>query len=324
MTGLSRRSLLALPLVLSSGQLWAATSTAYRRFLDEVRAEAVAGGIRAETVDLAFRELNAPNDRIIELDRRQPEGRLTFRQYRRNVVSDARIAGGRERLERHGAVLRDIEVRFGIPAPLIVSLWGIESSFGQYKGRFFVIDSLASLAFDGRRRELFRGQLIDALTILDRGVIPPENMYGSWAGAMGQTQFMPTTYLNHAYDLDGDGRADIWTSLPDSFASMANFLSVLGWDKEYIWGREVSLPGGPLPVGLDTTLRLAEWQKKGVRRTNGADLPQVDIGASLIMPDQPEGPAFLVYDNFRVLLDWNRSSYFALSVGLLADALKAT
>jgi membrane-bound lytic murein transglycosylase B len=296
----------------------------FDRWLAGVREDAARAGIGARTIEAALGGIR-PIDRVIELDRRQPEGRMSFAQYRQRVISAARIEGGTERLSRHADLLRRVRDQFGVPPQVIVALWGIESNFGNFPGRFPVIDALATLAWDGRRAGFFRKELMAALKILDRGEIAPSRMYGSWAGAMGQSQFMPTTYLGYAVDLDGDGRRDIWDSLPDVFGSMANYLARAGWDPRYLWGREVRAPREAAERwrGLETRASLIEWQSRGIRATDGGPLPDVAIEASLLRPDHPAGPTFLVYNNFRTLMVWNRSTYFALSVGLLADRLVA-
>ena len=291
-------------------------------WLKSLRMDAAAAGIRNSTLDKALNGID-PIERVIELDKRQPEGRMTFGQYRQRVINDARISKGRRLLAKHSAQLSKVEQRYGVPAEVIVALWGIESSFGEFKGRFPVVDALATLAYDGRRAEFFRGELISALKIIDNGDIDANGMFGSWAGAMGQSQFMPSTYLGYAVDADGDGRRDIWTNLDDTFASMANYLAKMGWDSRYIWGREVKAPTDTKKhAGRDHKARLGVWQQRGVRRLNGQDLPKADIDAALIAHDDGKGPSFLAYGNFDVLMRWNRSTYFATSVGLLADAIR--
>lgn len=293
-------------------------------WLQELRRDARAAGVRPATLDAALAGVR-PIPRVIELDRRQPEGRLSFVEYRRRVLSEQRVTRGRELLERHAALLRRVAGDFGVPPRVIVALWGVESSFGSFTGDFPIIAALATLAHDGRRSDFFRGELIAALRILDNGDVRPERMRGSWAGAMGQSQFMPSSYLNFAVDYDGDGRRDIWDSLPDVFASIANYLAGAGWSPGYTWGREVRVPagiGGDLE-GLDVRRSLAGWQSLGLRTATGQPLPDVAIDASLLRTDDGRGPAFLVYDNYRVFLRWNRSHHFALTVGTLADRLQA-
>ena len=317
--------IVVLGLIMLAGSLTAAspaTAAAFDAWLLDFRQDAAAEGISQSTLDAALTGVR-PIPRVIELDRRQPEGRMSFVEYRGKVISDARIRKGRELLRRHQALLSRVEATYGVPAEVIVALWGIESSYGEYTGSFSVVASLATLAHDGRRAEFFRGELLSALQILDAGDITPDAMDGSWAGAMGQSQFMPSTFLGYAVDGDGDGRRDIWTNHADIFSSMANYLSSMGWDQRYIWGREVRLVDRVDSDGLDERLDLARWQLAGVRRTDGGNLPAVAIDASLLKMDDGSGPSYLVYDNFRVLMRWNRSTYFATSVGLLSNALRA-
>ncbi len=294
----------------------------FTAFLARIRARARALGIRETTLARALEGLR-PLPRVVALDRRQPERRLTFGDYRRRVLSAERIATGRLLLRRHRRLLARVEARWGVPAAVLVALWGIESAYGRVTGDHPVIAALATLAFEGRRRALFERELLAALAILDRERLAPERLRGSWAGAMGQPQFMPTTYRRYAVDFDGDGRRDIWHSLPDVFASMAHYLRVAGWRPGWRWGREVA----PVPAaavahaGLGNRLPLRRWQRLGLRRIDGGPLPAASIRASLLLPDGPPAPAFLVYDNFRVLLRWNRSVHFAATVGLLADAI---
>ena len=291
-------------------------------WLEELRRDALKEGIGAETL-MALDGL-APIARVIELDRRQPEGRFTFQQYNQRVLSESRIERGRELYREHRGLLDRVAADYGVQPRFIVALWGIESSYGSFDGDFPVIGALATLAHDGRRASFFRSELLKALRIVDRGDIAVEQMTGSWAGAMGQSQFMPSSYDAYAVDYDGDGRRDIWTSLPDVFASIANYLAKAGWNDRYTWGRKVHVPAalnGDL-VGLSTARPLPQWQELGVRRANGANLPAVTLEASLLSTDEGQGPAYLVYDNFRVLMAWNRSTYFALTVGELADLIE--
>lgn len=288
------------------------------------RQEALAEGISSETLDAVLPGLTF-RSRVVELDRRQPEGTLTYAEYLSRVLPPARVNRGKRLLRRHRALLTEIGDAYGVQPRFIVALWGIESAFGRVTGGFPVLDSLATLAFDGRRGEFFRGQLLEALRIVDDGHIQPDKMLGSWAGAMGQSQFMPSSFQQYAVDHDGDGRRDIWGTLPDVFASAANYLTQAGWQPDQTWGRQVRLPEGFdfALKGLDVKKPLNEWQALGVRRSNGDDLPTRQLPASLILPGGPEGPAFLTYPNYRVLLKWNRSHYFATTVGQFADMLAA-
>ena len=306
--------------------LWAAPAQAQTEtfpvWLEGVRQEALAKGISPETLASALDGLE-PIERVIELDRRQVEGRITYQEYRKRVLSPERIERGRELLREHQVLLDQVAAEYGVQPRFIVALWGIETSYGAWPGNTPVIAALATLAHEGRRADFFRRELMQALRIIDNGDIAADEMFGSWAGAMGQSQFMPSSYLNNAVDYDGDGRRDIWGTLPDVFASIANYLAKAGWNERRTWGREVGLPAA-LDDGLDgLTVRhaLPAWHDLGVRRADGAPLPVVALDASLLRTDDGQGPAYLVYDNFRVLMAWNRSTYFGLTVGQLADLI---
>ena len=300
----------------------AQTDPAFAAWLTELRKEAVAAGITTETLDASFEGV-APIPRIIELDRRQPESTLTFEQYVDRIVSNARVDRGRARLQENSPLLQEVAARFGVQPRFIVALWGIETNFGQNTGGFSVIAALATLAYDGRRSKFFRRELLDALRIVDQGHIKPENMKGSWAGAMGQSQFMPSSFMNYAYDYNGDGAKDIWTTSADVFASAANYLSGVGWRPDITWGREVRVPDGfdPALADIKVIKNISEWQALGVRRPDGSALPTRDLPASVIYPGEVGGPTYLVYGNYRALLRWNRSLYFATAVGLLSDKI---
>ncbi len=286
------------------------------------RSEALGLGISAATFDAAFAEVE-PIPRVIELDRAQPEFTITFSQYLERVVPESRVAKGREMFAAHRDQLELTGRKYGVPPRFIVALWGIETNFGQYLGGFSVIGALATLAYDGRRSAYFRGELMNALRILEDGHTTPAAMKGSWAGAMGQSQFMPSSFVRYAVDFDGDGRRDIWTTEADVFASAANYLAQAGWRTGETWGRRVQLPAGfdQSLTGLDVTKTLADWQALGVRRANGADLPRVAMSGSVVLPGGEGGPAYLAYDNYRTIMRWNRSFYFATAVGLLADRI---
>ena len=295
----------------------------FESWLAAFRQEAAAAGIGAQTLDDALDGV-APIARVIELDRRQPEFTRTFWTYLGNRVTEARIEHGREMLAKHRARLDRVARRHGVPAHYLVSFWGMETNFGRHLGSFPVIDSLATLAHDPRRSDFFRAELLDALRIVDGGHIGSKAMKGSWAGAMGHMQFLPSTFVNHAVDADGDGRKDIWNSLDDAFASGANYLSDMGWKADERWGREVRLPEDFewTLASLRTRKTLDAWAALGVRRADGGALPTPEgMRGSLVLPQGHEGPAFLVYDNFRAILNWNRSVNYAVAVGHLADRL---
>jgi membrane-bound lytic murein transglycosylase B len=322
----------ALALLSGSALLASGVSTAsatddpaFAAWLKDLKADAREAGITEETIEEALDDL-APVPNVVELDRKQPETRKTFEQYRDKVLSENRVKRGRKLLKEHRPLLNKIAAEYGVQPRFIISLWGIETSYGSFLGGHKVVEALATLAYDGRRADFFRRELISALRILDRGDIELKDMKGSWAGAMGQCQFMPSSFLRYAVDYDGDGRRDIWGTLPDIFASIANYLSKSGWDDRYTWGRQVKLASAsaerPGSDGLKIIKSLPEWQSLGVRRENGQSLPNVSLNASLLRTDEGEGPAYLVYDNFRVLMVWNRSTYFALTVSELSDLIK--
>ncbi len=292
-------------------------------WLKEFRAEAASRGVRASTIERALNGVKTI-PRVIELDRKQPEFTLTFRQYMDRVVPESRIKKGRQRLRENRALLEGIGREFGVQPRFIVAFWGIETDFGRLSGGFPVIPALVTLAYDGRRSAYFRGELLHALDILDKDHVELENMVGSWAGAMGQTQFMPSSFVAYAVDHDGDGRKDIWNSTADALASGANYLARQGWKGDQTWGRPVTLPDGfdTALAGLEVRKPLRAWQRMGVRRADGGDLPRRELTASVVLAAGRDGPAFIVYNNYLTILKWNRSTYFALAVGFLADRLR--
>jgi membrane-bound lytic murein transglycosylase B len=294
----------------------------FGRWLEDLRHEALAKGVGAPILDRALRGLK-PIARVIELDRKQPEFTMTFRQYLTRVVPAARVATGKRKLNENRALLETVAKKYGVQARFLVAFWGIETDFGRLTGGFSVVRALATLAHDGRRSSYFRKELINALKILDGGHIELSAMTGSWAGAMGQPQFMPSSFLAYAVDDNGDGRKDIWTTKADVFASAANYLARSGWKGDETWGRRVSLPEGfdQALASLKVRKRLSAWQDLGVRRIDGSDLPTRDLQASVVYPGKPGGDAYIVYNNFRTILKWNRSTYFAVAVGSLADRI---
>lgn len=299
-------------------------AASFSEWLTELRAEALAKGISAETLDAALTGLK-PIPRIIKLDRNQPEFKKDYWSYINSTVTRTRIIKGRYQLLKHKGLLEDIKDKYGVQPRFLVAIWGMETNFGHHLGSYSVIASLATLAHDTRRSKFFRAELLHALKILDEGHIAVSDMKGSWAGAMGQVQFMPSTFISFAVDADNDTRKDIWGNLPDVFASAANYLSSNNkWLANTTWGREVRLPSNfnRKLSGLNTEKPLSEWQDMGVRRINGKDLPGVDIDASLIMPEGGKGPAFLVYRNYRAIYRWNRSHLYTLAVCRLADKLQ--
>jgi membrane-bound lytic murein transglycosylase B len=316
---LSRRSF-ALSLLLSSIATRAgAVDQDFADWVQGVRRDALAQGIGATTLDRALSDL-APIPRVIELDHHQPETTLTFAEYIDHVVSPQRREAAREHLKENRALLDEVGARYGVPPRFIVSLWGIETDFGRVTGTFPVIAALATLAYEGRRAAFFRNELINALRIVDRHHIDPHRMTGSWAGAMGQSQFMPSSFLTYAVSYRGDAAPDIWNRRDDVFASIANYLARVGWRGE-AWGEAVRLPQGLDPVAESRPRPVGEWTALGVRRVDGSPLPASAGNAGLVAPQGVEGPIFVTYDNYRALLKWNNSSYFAIAVGYLADSM---
>jgi membrane-bound lytic murein transglycosylase B len=295
----------------------------FASWLQDFRMEAQAAGITQPTLEAALGGLSAPLPRVLELDRKQPESTQTFKAYLAARLSDRRIAKGRNLLKEYGTWLGRVEGRYGVPRRVLVALWGLESNYGESTGGFSVIEALASLAYEGRREALFRKELLEALRILEEGHIAAASMRGSWAGAMGQCQFMPSSFRRFAVDANGDGRRDIWTSVPDVLASSANYLSSAGWKTGQTWGRPVRLPKrfDAALIGLKTRQPISRWRALGVTQASGQPLPGRTLQGSLVRPDGPGGQAYLVYDNFRVLLAWNNSSAFAVTVGTLSDRL---
>jgi membrane-bound lytic murein transglycosylase B len=304
--------------------------SSFSEWLDVVRSEALARGIRQEVVQEALGRIDEPLVESIERDREQPETVLSLEAYITSRVRASTVRTGRRMLQRHRALLERVSKTYGVPAPVIVALWGIESNFGRLIGTEPTVTVLATLAWDPRRADFFRKELFDALAILNRGDIELKQMRGSWAGAMGQLQFMPSSYLEYAVDFDGDGRRDIWESPADIFGSIANYLNKHGWVRDQRWGREVIVPRGrdlgvPRRDGacqatrdMSVALPLNEWQRLGVRLPHGRPLSQVNFPAFLL---SGSSRSFLLYDNYDALLAYNCAHAYALSVALLADRI---
>ncbi len=294
----------------------------FKTLLVSIRKEARDRGVSRKTLDAAFNGLE-PIPEVIERDRNQPESKLTLDEYLDRIITQERVSRGRAKLDENRNLLAKVSERYGVQSEVIVALWGIETYFGRGTGDFPVIGSLATLVYEGRRSSMFRKQLMHALRILDDGHIPLEHMKGSWAGAMGQLQFMPSTFRMYALDFDGDGHIDVWRSLPDAFASAANYLSRAGWRPEHSWGHEVRLPRSLDlgSIGLKQSKRTSEWHELGVRTLGGLELQDKDLLSSVVLPDGPSGRAFLVHKNYEVILKWNRSHNFAIAVGILSDRI---
>lgn len=300
----------------------------------ELIAEARERGFSEELIEQALVGLE-PLPRVIQNDRSQAEAVVGFNRYYRSRVTQQVVSQGRELARRHRAVLASIETAYAVQRRIIVAIWGIETRYGRVTGDTPVFRALATLAWEPRRAAFFRGELFDALTMVARGDIDTATMTGSWAGAMGQAQFMPSSYLKFAEDFDRDGRRDIWGSTPDALASIANYLKAWGWDNEFRWGREVRVtPAARARIEQETLkpsegcsamrsmterIPLTEWQQLGVRQANGAALPESDVPAALVDTD---ARSFLVYPNYDTILRYNCAHYYALTVARLSDQIR--
>lgn len=318
---ISRRTLGVGALVLASAGP-ATAQTSFALFIDSVRTEARRAGIREATLRALDRV--QPNARVIELDRRQPEFTLTWPEYRARVLPEARLQAARDNYARNLTLLTNVGARYGVDPAIIVGIWGIESGFGVNKGNYNLLEALGTLAWEGRRAAYFRTELINALRILDAGDVAAVRLTGGYAGAMGQPQFMPSSYLRYAVDFDGDGRRDIWDSLPDVFGSVANYLARSGWRAGEPWGQPVRIPAtlGPAQTGRENRRTLAEWMRLGVRRPDGSAFTREDPLGGVIVPDgAAPGEAYMAYANFNAIRRYNPADFYVLAVGLLSDAI---
>ena len=304
----------------------AAQTSDFPTWVQSMRQDALTQGISATTFDTAFAGVQ-PIPRIIELDHAQPETTLTFDDYIGRVVTQTRRDAARQHYADNQALLDEVAQRYGVAPRYIVALWGIESNFGEHIGSYSVVAALATLAYDGRRATFFRKELINALLIIQNDHIDPSTMIGSWAGAMGQSQFMPSSYLKFAVSYSGNGSPDIWNKPDDVFASIANYLASNGWKANLPVGWLVTAPPSidSSLVGMAAKRPLADWAALGITRNDGSALidAATDSGvrAALLQPNGAAGPSFLVTDNFNVILRWNNSSFFALAVGYLANSV---
>ena len=292
----------------------------FAEWREQLRAEAFSLGISEETL-LAIDDLEAPLERVLELDDAQPEFIQTFTRYLSLRITPLQINRGQALLRQYAVLLEEVRQSYGVQPHYLVSFWAIESNYGRATGGFSVLQALATLAFDPRRADFFRTELLTALKIIDDGHIAVDNMSGSWAGAMGQLQFLPSVFARYGIDGDNDGKIDIWNSLPDIFHSAANFLSQSGWRGDERWGREVLLPSNFdfSLTGTRTRKPLQEWNDLGIIQINGLPIPVANMQASVILPAGAGGPAFLTYANFRATMVYNPSTFYALTVGHLAD-----
>lgn len=308
-------------LLLATSNAQAQPSMSWSDWVQQLRQEAVAQGINPVLFDQLFAGMT-PNSSILHFDKTQPERRLTFMQYRNSRIDPYRIRLGQSEFQKNQNLLQQVGNSYGVDPCFIAAFWGIETSYGRYMGTFSVIRSLATLAYDSPRGSYFRGELLVALQILNDGHITPNKFVGEWAGASGMPQFMPSSWMKYAVDFDGDGHKNIWTSYPDAFASIANYLRMNGWQSGQPWGVQVNLPAGfnSADVGLNQTRPISDWLRMGVQPVNMAALPSNQATtASIIMPYG--GPAFMVFNNFRVVMKYNNSTFYAGSVSYLADQI---
>lgn len=293
------------------------------QWINEFRAEALAQGISGATFDFAFADVGL-NQSVLDSNEKQPEFERQIWTYVAGAVSTYRIEQGQKLLRQHKALLDDIQQSYGVDRQYLMAIWGLETSFGKVKGNIYAVEALATLAFRGRRTAYGRRELLALLTILEKGYATKFQLFGSWAGAMGHTQFIPSAYLAYGVDHDGDGKRDLWSSLPDVFASTANYLSQARWRPGQTWGREVVLPEGFDYSLADRTIvkSVADWTKRGVRAARGTLESDKNIVGVLLLPGGYNGPAFLVYHNYRALMTYNNSTAYALAVAHLADRIK--
>lgn len=310
----------------------------FRVWLQGVEQEALERGISEAVISRAFNNLE-PDARVITFDRHQPEFVQTFEQYLTARVSKQRVEKGLQLYRQYGPLLQRVGKHYGVDPRFIVAFWGLESSFGLYQGKYSVIRSLATLAYDTRRSAFFRNELLDALQILEEGHVSVDNFVGGWAGAMGQNQFIPSSFLNFAQDFDGDGRKNIWTNNVDVWASIANYLKKNGWHSDQGWGMKVKIPPGfrdqlleLKPEKISSSCRAlshhtrklptSDWQALQVRTVDGGDLPVVAFPAALIIPEDDQQYTYMTFPNFRTILSYNCANKYAVSVGLMADLLE--
>ncbi len=326
----TRRTLLAVPSALAAAALAPVAARAaapftpletasFPAYLDTLRGKALRAGVSRATVDHALAHLTV-SQRAIELDRNQPESKLTWAQYRARIVNQQRIAQGRLLYAKHRTLLGQVTARYGVPAGVIMGIWALESNYGASSGDFNIIQCLATLAWEGRRRAFFESELLDALRVIERGDVTAERMIGSYAGAMGQTQFMPDSVLKYAVDWDGNGRRDLWNSMGDIFASTANYLAREGWLREIPWGRQIQLPRGfdTRLSGHDKRRSVGEWRAVGLPVP---PLPEA-TKVALVLPGGPGDEAFLAYyPSYKAIRAYNPPDKYCLSVGLLGDAI---
>ncbi len=313
---------LRLNLIAATAAIFATPAVAqseFRACLQNIRAEALRQGVPASVADRAFQNLT-PDQKVIDLDSRQPEFSLTYARYIGNSVTSERVVRGQQRMAQNKGLLDQLQREYGVPPQYLMAFWGLETNYGSFMGDFQVVRSVATLACMTRRTAFFSNETVQALRILAMNHMTSQQMRGSWAGAMGNMQFMPSTFTKWAVDRDGNGRIDIWNSVPDALASGANFLRGIGFRPGLPSSDEVSLPKNFPLDQADTTVEkpVRAWAAMGVKRAGGAPLPAVDDPSSIILPAGWRGPAFIIYPNFKAVMNWNRSTLYALAVGILA------
>jgi membrane-bound lytic murein transglycosylase B len=330
-------SLIALCAVITSVFAENTNKLSFEQYINNIKQEALTKGYDSALIERSFNNVKF-HQRAVVADKNQPEVVETLDTYLPKRVPQWKIDRARKLYKKHQILLTSVGEKYGVQPRFIVALWGLETNFGKFTGGYNVISALSTLAYEGRRESFFKKQLWAALTILDEGHISIENFKGSWAGAMGQNQFMPTSFLNYAVDGDGDGKKDIWQNQTDIFSSMANYLKKEGWNNSLTWGRQVTLPESfdlshAIPKNTGSRANwlkawnksektLAQWQALGLRRMDGRDLPNVDITAALVFPDDHNGRVYLAYDNYSSLRHWNLAYYFVSSVGHLSDRIQ--
>lgn len=310
----------------------AQSKPSFSTWLENVRIEATNRGIKQTIIDNALSDIQ-PIKRVLKRDRNQSEFKLTLDRYLNRVVTKKNVERGKIMAERHKGTLKAVSKKYGVPPKVLLAIWGIETRFGRVKANIPLIPSVATLAYDRRRSKYFRAQLFAVLEMLNRGYIDQKSLFGSWAGAMGQPQFMPTSYLAYAQDFDGDGRRDIWKSIPDVLASIANYLAKHGWQNNLGWGKEVIVPVttlkglGPLKkraargcrARTSESLKLSVWKSKGLLPKSGEGLSARNTTAVLVLPDGHQGRAFLAYKNYAPIMSYNCAHLYAVTVGVLSD-----
>ena len=305
----------------------AETPEVYTKWLNDLKEEMIERGISERTIDLAYGENDYyhPDPEVVKIDRKQIEFVLTSTEYLNRVVNAKKVAKAREKYKQLYPLFKDMEKKYGVQVSYLIAFWGMETNFGQNFGNYEVIDALTTLSYDKRRPKFFKEELFQALTIIDKWQVEPKQMEGSWAGAMGHFQFMPSTFNAYAVDYNGDGKIDIWHSFEDAIASAANYLSSMGWKSGQDWGMKVSLPWNfdYAMSGRDVKKTVKEWRKIGVKTKNNKklELPDDEI-VSIILPEGRKGAAYLIRENFRKIMNWNRSENYALAIGMLADYIE--